>query len=86
MTSRTFRQATILFLLAALSLPLFACALSDAVQKVAELIDKAACRIAIGRMPDVEFSRYLYATDACYGRTGDSNEILVYQTLKGSHE
>jgi len=77
MTSRTFRQATILFLLAALSLPLFACALSDAVQKVAELIDKAACRV-LCRRAEMKFYEYSYWKDRCDCKNTNGDIITLY--------
>ena len=52
------------------------------IERIAEPIDRAACVATIKGMPDVEFSRYVYSTDACYGRTSEGGEILVYQTIQ----
>lgn len=81
MTSRISKRTVALFLLIALSISLFACTLSDAVQKLAEPIDAAACKSYCKRMPNAVFSKYIYEKDACYCRLDSGTKILIYQTL-----
>jgi len=75
------RRSRRLIVIALLSLTLLSCVGSGVVRKFVEPIDRATCEETVKAMPDVEFSRYVYETDACYGLTPDGEEILVYETL-----
>jgi len=60
-----------------LSLALLGCGLADAVQKVAEPIDKAGCQADCER-EEMEFSSYDYHPHKCFCIGRDGNIITLY--------